>query len=57
MLAGAVYFIQRDVPVEPVIHITSAFGDADAQKLCVLQSLPSDFSMKFGLDVEAPRRP
>ena len=52
---GAVYFIQYNVPIEPVIHMTHALGDTDAQALCVLQGLPQDFSAKFGLDVEAPR--
>jgi hypothetical protein len=52
--AGAAYFIQYNVPREPVIHITRGLGDTDEQALCVLQNLPSDFSFRFGLDVEAP---
>ena len=52
---GAAYFIQYDVPLEPVIHLSRTLGDTDAQVTCVLRGLPEDFSTKFGLDVEARR--
>jgi len=51
---GALYFVQYDVPREPVIHSTRALGDTEAQMICALENLPKDFSFRFGLDVEAP---
>jgi hypothetical protein len=50
--AGAIYFVQYDVPREPVIHTTRALGDTEAQITCALQNLPEDFSVRFGLDTE-----
>jgi len=53
---GTVYFIQEDVPREPLIYITKELGDTDAQVWCVLQALPKDFFTKFGSLTEAPRK-
>jgi hypothetical protein len=53
---GAAYFIQEEVPREPLIHITQSLGDTEEQVMCVLQGLPKDWSMKFGLLTDSPRR-
>ena len=48
----ALSFVQRKVPAEPVIHVTLAYGDSQAQLDCALQSLPEDFSTRFGIDTQ-----
>ncbi|MCH8615737.1 hypothetical protein LZ016_06440 [Sphingomonas sp. SM33] len=52
---GALYFVQYKAPTEPVIHMTGTMGEA--QKICVLENLPNDFSMRFGMDILAPAKP
>jgi len=54
---GALYFIQYKEPSEPVIHMTRALGDTEAQEICVLQNLPKDFSTRFGIDTVMPPKP
>ena len=56
MHQGAAYFIQKDVPQEPLIQITQALGDTEGQVMCVLQGMPADWAMKFGLVAESPRK-
>src|SRR5690349_1682571 len=49
---GALYFIQYNIPQEPVIHFTRALGDTEAQNKCVLENMPQEWASKFGLDTE-----
>ena len=56
MHQGAAYFIQKDVPHEPLIQISQALGNTEGQVMCVLQRLPKDWFMKFGSVIDAPRR-
>lgn len=51
---GALTFVQYDVPQEPVIRMTRAFGDTDAQLDCAMSHLPSEFSERFGVEFESP---
>ena len=54
---GALSFVHRTVPVEPVIRMTRAYGDTQEQLDCALKYFPADFNTRFGLEVEvdAPR--
>jgi hypothetical protein len=51
---SAAYFIQYNIPQEPVLHVAAS---SETQFLCVMHSLPSDFSNRFGLETPEPQRP
>jgi hypothetical protein len=51
---GAIYFVQYDVPREPVIKMTRANGDTEEQLTCALKYFPADFNARFGLEFEPP---
>jgi len=50
---GALSFVQKAVPIEPVIKVTRAFGDTQQQLDCALKYFPEDFNVRFGLEFEA----
>jgi hypothetical protein len=54
---GALSFVHRTVPVEPVIRMTRAYGDTQEQLDCALKYFPADFNARFGVEfeVDAPR--
>lgn len=52
---GALTFVQYDVPQEPVIRMTRAFGDTDAQLDCAMSHLPGEFNERFGVEFEPPK--
>jgi hypothetical protein len=54
---GALSFVRRAVPIEPLIRMTTTFGDTEQQLDCALKYFPEDFDRRFGLEftVKAPR--
>jgi len=52
---SALTFVQYDVPQEPVIRTTRAFGDTDAQLACAVSHLPPEFNERFGVEFEPPK--
>src|SRR4051794_7472864 len=56
MHKGAAYFIQEEVPREPLIHVTQSIGDTEEQVICVLKGLPNDWRRKFGSLTDTPRQ-
>ena len=54
---GALSFVHRIMPVEPVIRMTRAYRDTQEQLDCALKYFPADFNTRFGIEfeVDAPR--
>jgi hypothetical protein len=49
---GSLYFVQYEVPREPVIRMTRSLGDTDAQLQCAMSHFPADFAARFGTEFE-----
>ena len=49
---GAVYFTQQAAPMEPTIPFAQSLNNTPAQQ-CVLDNLPEDWAMKFGIETQA----